>query len=130
MFEKSTWIRLPRHVAVGHGVLDDVVPAVADLRLGDRALVVTSPTPRDVAGGRVVDSFEAADYETETVVIERAALNPEVDIDKMERLLQMQERVLDRQALMAYSASMAAMQTELPKVVGRMGGNGWKDGSP
>lgn len=23
-----------------------------------------------------------------------------------------------------------AMQTELPKVVGRMGGNGWKDGSP
>lgn len=49
-------------------------------------------------------------------VIERAALNPAVDIDKMERLLEMQERVLDRQALMAYSAAMAAMQTELPSI--------------
>ncbi|PTL89152.1 single-stranded DNA-binding protein [Halomonas litopenaei] len=52
-------------------------------------------------------------------VIERAALNPDVDIDKLERLLQMQERVLDRQALMAYSAAMAAMQTELPSIVER-----------
>ncbi|WP_340638776.1 ERF family protein, partial [Vreelandella lionensis] len=49
-------------------------------------------------------------------VIERAALNPDVDIDKMERLLQMQERVMDRQAMMAYSAAMAAMQTELPSI--------------
>lgn len=49
-------------------------------------------------------------------VIERAALNPEVDIDKLERLLQMQERVLDRQALRAYSAAMADMQTELPSI--------------
>nr|WP_298410488.1 ERF family protein [uncultured Halomonas sp.] len=56
-------------------------------------------------------------------VIERAALNPEVDIDKMERLLQMQERVLDRQALMAYSAAMAAMQTELPSIAERGKGN-------
>lgn len=56
-------------------------------------------------------------------VIERAALNPEVDIDKMERLLQMQERVLDRQAMMAYSAAMAAMQTELPSITERGQGN-------
>ncbi|WP_432415352.1 ERF family protein [Chromohalobacter israelensis] len=56
-------------------------------------------------------------------VIERAALNPDVDIDKMERLLQMQERVLDRQALMAYSAAMAAMQTELPSIAERGRGN-------
>lgn len=52
-------------------------------------------------------------------VIERAALNPDVDIDKMERLLQMQERILDRQALMAYSEAMAAMQTELPSIAER-----------
>ncbi|GAA0568049.1 ERF family protein [Halomonas salifodinae] len=56
-------------------------------------------------------------------VIERAALNPEVDIDKMERLLQMQERILDRQALMAYSTAMAAMQTELPSITERGQGN-------
>ena len=52
-------------------------------------------------------------------VIERAALNPEVDIDKMERLLQMQERVLDRQSSMDYNAAMAAMQTEMPSIAER-----------
>ena len=74
MFEKSTWIRLPRHVAVGHGVLSDVVPAVADLRLGDRALVVTSPTPRSVAGDRIVDAFQAEGYETRIEVVEAASI--------------------------------------------------------
>jgi hypothetical protein len=52
-------------------------------------------------------------------VIERAAMNPDVDIDKMERLLQMQERVLDRQATADYSAAMAAMQTEIPSIAER-----------
>ena len=52
-------------------------------------------------------------------VIERAAMNPDVDIDKMERLLQMQERVLDRQAAADYSAAMAAMQTDIPSIAER-----------
>lgn len=52
-------------------------------------------------------------------VIERAAMNPDVDIDKMERLLQMQERVMERQAAMEYSAAMAAMQTEMPSIAER-----------
>lgn len=52
-------------------------------------------------------------------VIERAAMNPEVDIDKMERLLQMQERVMERQAAMDYSAAMAAMQEEMPSIAER-----------
>ena len=49
-------------------------------------------------------------------VIERAALNPEVDIDKMERLLQMQERVMDREGKMAFNAAMAAAQAEMEPV--------------
>ena len=52
-------------------------------------------------------------------VIERAAMNPDVDIDKMERLLQMQERVLDRQAAADYSAAMAAMQSDIPSIAER-----------
>ncbi|RUR26806.1 single-stranded DNA-binding protein [Vreelandella andesensis] len=52
-------------------------------------------------------------------VIERAAMNPDVDIDKMERLLQMQERVMDRQASADYSAAMAAMQSEIPSITRR-----------
>lgn len=49
-------------------------------------------------------------------VIERAAMNPEVDIDKMERLLDMQERVMNRNAEQAFNAALAMMQSELPTV--------------
>jgi hypothetical protein len=49
-------------------------------------------------------------------VIERAASNPDVDIDKMERLLQMQERVISRNAEAAFNADLAQMQNELPVI--------------
>jgi hypothetical protein len=54
-------------------------------------------------------------------VIERAATNPEVDIDKMERLLQMHERIVERDAKSAYAAALATMAPELP-VIGERGG--------
>ena len=54
-------------------------------------------------------------------VIERAATNPDVDIDKMERLLEMQERIMARDAKAAYAAALAAMAPELP-VIGERGG--------
>ena len=50
MFEKSTWIRLPRNVVIGHGVIEQTADAVADLHISGRPLVVTSPTAGDVAG--------------------------------------------------------------------------------
>ena len=61
--------------------------------------------------------------ETTTIiqVIERAALNPNVDIDKMERLLMMQERIMERNARMAYTTALATMQPLLP-VIGERGG--------
>jgi hypothetical protein len=49
-------------------------------------------------------------------VIERAAMNPNVDIDKMERLLQMQERIMERNARAAYAAAFAEMQPDLPEI--------------
>ena len=60
-------------------------------------------------------------------VIERAALNPDVDIDKMERLLQMQERIMDREAQMEYTATLAEMQPKLP-VIEERGGIKNRDG--
>lgn len=50
-------------------------------------------------------------------VIERAAMNPDVDIDKMERLLQMQERVLNRNAEQEFNQAMARAQTDMRPVV-------------
>jgi hypothetical protein len=49
-------------------------------------------------------------------MIERVALNPNVDIDKMERLLEMQERILARTARVAYAAALAEMQPNLPVI--------------
>lgn len=47
-------------------------------------------------------------------VIARAARDPSVDIDKMERLLEMQERVLAREAKTAYAVALAELQPRLP----------------
>ncbi|WP_444893606.1 ERF family protein [Microbulbifer sp. TRSA001] len=49
-------------------------------------------------------------------VIERVAANPEADIDKLERLLDMQERIMNRNAEQAFNTAMAQMQAELPVV--------------
>lgn len=49
-------------------------------------------------------------------VIERAATNPNVDIDKMERLLQMQERIVARDAEVAFNEAMTAAQSEMGRI--------------
>lgn len=49
-------------------------------------------------------------------MIERAAANPAVDVDKMERLLAMQERVLERNARAAFTAALAELQPKLPVI--------------
>ncbi len=50
-------------------------------------------------------------------VIERAATNPDVNIERMQALLEMQERILDRNARQAFTSALARMQSELPSIV-------------
>lgn len=49
-------------------------------------------------------------------VIERAAMSKDVDVEKMERLLTLQERLLSRSAEEAFNRSMVSVQTELRAV--------------
>lgn len=49
-------------------------------------------------------------------VIARAARDPSVDIDKMERLLAMQERILERNAKADFTAAKIAMRPALPEI--------------
>jgi hypothetical protein len=49
-------------------------------------------------------------------VIQQAATNPQVDIDKMERLMAMHERMQAREAETAWNEAMAACQRELRQV--------------
>lgn len=49
-------------------------------------------------------------------VIERAARDPNVDVEKMERLYAMAEKAAARQAEQAFNAALAAMQPTLPVI--------------
>lgn len=64
------------------------------------------------------DAPVAAQPETSALIsmIERAARDPSVDIDKMERLFQMHERMTATAARVAYDAAFSAMQPELPEI--------------
>jgi glycerol-1-phosphate dehydrogenase [NAD(P)+] len=84
MFDKTTWIKLPRNVLVGHGVLDQLGKAVDELYLSGRPLVVTSPTPNELAGDHVREQFAADD--PATVVVEKASF------DSIERVIDTAER--------------------------------------
>ena len=50
-------------------------------------------------------------------VIARAAADPNTDVDKLERLLAMQERVLEREAEQAFNASLRAAQDEIHPIL-------------
>jgi len=82
MFEKSTWIKLPRNVVVGHGVLADLGDVVGDLSLAGRPLVVTSPTPNHLVGDRVRDQLGD---DPATVTVEHAGF------DAVERVVEAAE---------------------------------------
>lgn len=57
---------------------------------------------------------EVASYNASLLeVISKAARDPNVDIDKMERLMQMQERVQARDAEMAFNQALNAAQAEM-----------------
>jgi glycerol-1-phosphate dehydrogenase [NAD(P)+] len=75
MFDKSNWIQLPRSVVVGHGVLDRTAEVVSSIHLPGRPLVVTSPTPKSVAGDRLVAELSRTGPEPEVVVVEEATFD-------------------------------------------------------
>lgn len=52
-------------------------------------------------------------------VISRAAADPACDIDKLERLMAMHERMQARDAQAEFNASMAAMQSDIPSIAER-----------
>ena len=78
------------------------------------AVVATDISPQ--APAVAAQAADAAASASMLAVIERVATDPNADIDKMERLLQMHERMLDRQASAEYTAALAAMQPELPSI--------------
>lgn len=52
-------------------------------------------------------------------IISEAAANPDVDVNKLEKLLDMQERIMNRGAEMAFNAAMTKAQSEMKQVAAK-----------
>lgn len=65
-------------------------------------------------GGVPAQQSESASLLT---VIERLATDPDSDMAKLEKMIELQERAQDRVAKQAFSAAFAAMKPELPKII-------------
>ena len=59
-------------------------------------------------------------------IISRAAADPACDLDKMERLLSMKERIDKEENSRQFNADMASMQIEMPSVAERGTGHNIK----
>lgn len=66
--------------------------------------------------GKLVETTAPASF---VDVLERLALNPEVPVDKLERIMAMQERILAHNAKSEFDAAFAVMQGELPIITER-----------
>lgn len=81
-----------------------------------------------------VPSSQVVSSETAAIlsIIERAARDPNVDIEKMQRLMDMQDKVRADRAKIAYAAAFAEMQPNLPEIPEHGKGHGstyalWED---
>ncbi len=59
---------------------------------------------------------EGSTEESMLATIQSAALNPDVDVEKMKALLDMQERIIDKNAEAAFNVAMVKVQREMPVI--------------
>src|SRR5438045_7882033 len=52
-------------------------------------------------------------------VIERLAMNPSIDVAKLEKVIELQERILAYNAKAQFNAAFAEMQPEIPVIIER-----------
>lgn len=65
-----------------------------------------------------MENLPAISAETTALMsmIERVCVDKDADLAKLEKMIDMQERILDRNAKQAFAADFAAMQIELPRI--------------
>lgn len=80
-------------------------------------------TPEVQPAGPLVARDESSSW---LAMIERLATSPDVNVDVLERMLAMQERVMARSAEAEYNAAFSVMQPEIPVIVERHEGDGGK----
>jgi hypothetical protein len=61
-----------------------------------------------------IESSETSGF---LAIIERAAMNPDIDVVKLERMMAMQERILAKNAEIAFNQAMARVSKKMPRIV-------------
>lgn len=74
MEEKSKSMELPRHVAIGHGVLENIGEICKYLHFRGSAVIIVDKTTKRIAGNRVEKLLTQENYETHQVIIDEADL--------------------------------------------------------
>lgn len=78
----------------------DLLDPVVDVELRPKDQSLAAPEPTGMA-----------------LVIERLASNPAVDVTKLEKLIELQERMLAHNAKAAFNAAFSMMQGEIPAII-------------
>ena len=76
----------------------------------------TTPRETQTAARALASANQQQQPDAFLAMIERAARDPAIDIDKMERMMQMRERELARRAREEFAVSFAELTPELPSI--------------
>lgn len=88
-----------------------MAPALKDVRLESSKQPELAPAPEPSA--LPVPATHGNDL---VLMFERLATNPDVNVEKLERLIAMQERIMAHNAKAAFDSAFAAMQPDIPEI--------------
>lgn len=71
----SKWMQLPRCVIIGHDAINDVGEVCKDLGLSGKAMVVTGPTTKGVAGDAIADLLSDEGYDISVIEVSSASMH-------------------------------------------------------
>ncbi len=74
-FTKSKAMELPRKVVIGHDAILDVGSVCAELKMGNKALIVCDPTTKEIAGNKVAETLQEEGFSVEHHVVEDASVD-------------------------------------------------------
>ena len=77
-------------------------------------------TTKETQTGEIIQTGELIQYDPQAhylSVVERLASNPNVDVDKLQRIMDMQEHALDRESEKAFNADMVLAQAHIRTAV-------------
>lgn len=97
---------------------------MSELALAQRAkadIEALPATRQELQVSPLAPAMPSSDAASLMAVITRIAENPEIDLARIEKMLDMYERVAERQAKVAYTAALAEMQPQLPVIAERGG---------